>query len=210
MKTNSFRLQKIRAITFEIIRWKMLFYWERFLGLDFMQCVQPQNLGLDPKLSSPYAPTNSKFLEAVFKEFKISKEDSIIDIGCGKGSAMRSMLKYPFAKVDGLELSKDMSEIAIKNLLKLKSNRSKIFTIDATLFTELDDYNFIYFYNPFPSVVMSVVIDNLIKSIFRKKRKVFIIYNNPSCHEIIISNDVFKKINSFPEPNNNEIAIYSN
>jgi cyclopropane fatty-acyl-phospholipid synthase-like methyltransferase len=49
-------------------------------------------------------------------DLNITANDSIIDIGCGKGSAMLSMLGFPFARVDGVELSQQIGSIAIRNL----------------------------------------------------------------------------------------------
>jgi cyclopropane fatty-acyl-phospholipid synthase-like methyltransferase len=42
-------------------------------------------------------------------DLKINSNDRILDIGCAKGSAIRCMLKFPFAAVDGVEISKELS-----------------------------------------------------------------------------------------------------
>jgi len=70
--------------------------------------------------------------------------------------------------------------------------------MDASLFQDLDPYNYIYFFNPFSGADMIKVIANLIASIERKPRKVTIIYNNPTCHDEIVCTEAFRKVGEYP------------
>jgi len=127
----------------------------------------------------------------------ITPQDSIIDIGCGKGYALRTMQKFQFESVDGIELSAHIANIAIRNFKKLNSNRSKVFIGDAAQFNEYDIYNYVYFFNPFPSVVMSRVVNSLVQSVSRSERKLVIIYMNPTCNDVIVNNSVFVKTGEY-------------
>ena len=103
-----------------------------------------------------------------------------------------------------------IATIAKRNFKRLNSNRIRIFINDATSFQEYDTYNFIYFYNPFPDIVMKQVINALIQSILKSERELIIIYNNPTCHLEIVRQGIFIKIGSYPDQWGNGISIYSN
>lgn len=181
-----------------------------FLGLDFLNVVQPEEVGLDSERVYRSSPSGDKYLKKLLLDFNISSQDSIIDIGCGKGSAMRTMLKFPFKQVDGIELSKFIAEIARSNFRKLKIKKSTVFIADASLFKEYDAYNIIYFYNPFPSAVMIEVLNSIVESIKKNDRELVIIYNNPTCDEIVVKNGVFMKMGYYSNMWGNRIYIYSN
>jgi len=78
---------------------------DKFNKLDFTTVCEPEELGYNPKIVKRSAPSGDRFLVNMLSDFNITNQDSILDIGCGKGSAIRKMLQFPFAKVDGLELS---------------------------------------------------------------------------------------------------------
>lgn len=183
---------------------------ERIQGLDFMTFIEPQSVGLDPSIAFRSSPSGNKYLVNILKDLNISSEDSIIDIGCGKGSAIYKMLKFPFSRIDGIELSEQIASIAVNNFKKLRTNRVKIITCDASSFKDFDPYNIIYLYNPFPGCVMISVIDALINSICKLQREMIIIYNNPTCHDVVVNQNVFFKIATYPDQWGNGIAIYSN
>ena len=61
-------------------------------------------------------------------------------------------------------------------------------------FTDLDGYNYFYFFNPFPANIMSIVIKNITASLARKPRKATIIYFNPEFHESVVADSPFVKI----------------
>jgi SAM-dependent methyltransferase len=201
---------KLKSLTLGNLKRKSRIISDRFRGLDFLTVVQPEDVGLDSKNAYRSSPSGDKFLQNLLFDFNISSHDSIIDIGCGKGSAMRTMLKFPFAQVDGLELSEYIANIAIHNFERLKSTRSKIFIADASQFKEYDAYNIVYLYNPFPSNVMLNVIDSLIQSIKRFDRELIIIYNNATCNNVVVNSGIFAKMGVYPDTWGNLISIYSN
>lgn len=191
---------------------KYEFWREKMTGLDFLEVVEAEDLGLDPNQAVESAPSGNKYLRAVFKKLPIGPTDSILDVGSGKGSAMRVMLEFPFLRVDGVEISPRIVQIAQSNFEKLKtpSERYKIFQMDATRFNELDPYNHFYFYNPFSSEIMESVVQNIVVSIRRAPRRVLIIYNNPKYENIILSKDIFARIGSYPGEWDHRISLYTN
>jgi precorrin-6B methylase 2 len=182
---------------------------DRLRGLDFLSVVNAEEAGLDPNLSYDSCPSSSRFLKEVFSDFNFSPNSSIIDIGCGKGSAMRTMLKYPFVKVDGIEFSRHLATITIRNFKRLHASRTQVFIGDATKFDGYDAYDFVYFFNPFSAVVMAEVMESLIRSLQRSDRELIIIYLNPTCDEVIVNTQVFRKAGIYCRKGN-WLTVYSN
>lgn len=183
---------------------------EKRRGLDFVSRCQPEELGLNGDVSYCYTPSGDQYLNRVLKDFNIAENDKVIDIGCGKGSAMRKMAQFPFAKVAGIELSKELAEIAEGNFDKLGYSQCQIFNTNAALFDEFDSYNLVYFFNPFPSIVMRPVIAAIENSIKELDREVVIIYLNPMCHDDVEASGLFKKVGWYPDHWGLTFAIYSN
>lgn len=147
---------------------------------------------------------------ALLSDLCIRPEDAIIDIGCGKGSAMRTMLKFPFSRIDGVELSGRIAAIAQVNFRRVSANRVMIYIDDASQFSDYDAYNIVYLYNPFPDSIMVKVVAAFIDSVHRAERELLIIYNNPICHDLIADQGVFSVCRVHSDEWGNDIRIYSN
>jgi hypothetical protein len=199
-----------RKLTIKNIIRKSSILFDRCRGLDFLTVIQPEEVGLDSSIAARSSPSGNRYLYNLLSDIGITQNDSIIDIGCGKGSAMRTMLKFPFARVDGVEISEHIARIAERNFEKLNENRSRIFNCDASAFQYYVQYNMFYFYNPFPAEIMTKVISNIDHSITGARKAVLIIYNNPICHDLIINQGKFIKMNEYPDEWGNKIYTYSN
>ena len=210
MTFKSFLLKsnKLKLMIFQMILRKIEIYYDRFHGLDFLSVMKAKQLRLDENLVYRPSPSGDKFLYNVLKDLNIKEHDSILDIGCAKGSAIRMMNKFSFSRIDGLELSESLANIAKSNFLKLKFNKTKIYRVNATEFKLYYNYNYYYLYNPFPSSVMENVIEKINNTNAKKEIK-YIIYNNPFCNEVLLQNG-FKKIKEYPDKWGNGIYLYSN
>ncbi|HYK75712.1 MAG TPA: class I SAM-dependent methyltransferase [Daejeonella sp.] len=206
----AYKLLKLKSLTLGNLVRKRRILVDRFFGLDFLTVIHPEDVGLDSKNAFRSSPSGDGYLKNLLRDFNISSQDSIIDIGCGKGSAMRTMLEFPFKRVDGIELSDHIATIATRNFAKLNVKRCRIFVGDASQFKKFDNYNMVYFYNPFPSNVMLDVIDAIIQSIYRLDRELVIIYNNATCHDTVVGKGIFSKMGVYPDKWGNLISIYSN
>lgn len=117
------------------------------------------------------------------------------------------MSRFSFGRVDGLEISRTLAEIAQNNFSILKKANVRIFHVDARNFKSFHEYNFFYLYNPFPESVMVDVMNNLTKQLGNKEAT--LIYNNPVCHAIV-EKAGFKKYKEYPDQWGNGIFVYSN
>ncbi len=184
---------------------------ERIRGVDFTQPVSLDSLGLDAARSVKYSPSDDLHLRELLDGLTIQTTDRILDYGCGKGRALRTMREYPFASTDGVELSPALAATARRNFIRLHvpSDRVHIFVSDAAAFTALDDYTHFYFYNPFPSVVVRPVIANIYASLERRARDITVIYYNAVCLDDFVADGRFKVVREAADTEGNRSVILS-
>jgi len=180
-------------------RYRMIVVFERLRGIDFTKQLDNEQTHVS-KSDGVYFSSSAYFpeLRRVLNDLCITQEDSILDYGSGKGALLVLFRKYPFRKIAGVELSEKLQSIAQRNFRKLNINNLHLFHSDARTFTDIDQYNHFYFYNPFPWEVMEVVLQNIIASIRKAPRSVKLIYCNPSCHDQILNAGAFREIRRYP------------
>jgi hypothetical protein len=191
-----------------LLRWS-----ERLRGVDFTTKAEPDALGLDPAHARTSAPSRKKWLRKVLADLPIGPGDSIVDVGCGKGTAMRVMLEFPFAAVHGIELAGAIADTARRNFrtLKIPSERWRVFEADAASFDRLDSYRYVYLYNPFSCAVMERFMARVAASLQSSPRPLTLIYDNPICHDTIIAAGVLRKLaREYPDGWGNPIYLYAN
>jgi hypothetical protein len=199
----------------KVIR-KTLSFIRRVLGirnsreLDFQSIIYSEDVGLDPQLVYRSSPSGNSYLENLLSDLNIDKSDSIIDIGSGKGSALRVMMRFPFSKIAGIEISLHIANISKRNFKILKAKNIIIYSSDARYFKKYSEFNIFYFYNPFPAQIMKDVVVNIFNSTSHLDKEIIIIYNNPTCHSEVIAYTNFKKLSEYPDQWGNKIFIYSN
>ena len=128
-------------------------------------------------------------IKKLLKSLNISKDDRILDIGCGKGLSLYYSSKFAFKRIDGIEYSKKLAHIAERNAMILNDRRIHIYNCDARNFKHYEQYNYFFINNPFSAEIMEQVVLDIRQSYQISKRKVFVIYQFP------FSIDVFKKYN---------------
>jgi SAM-dependent methyltransferase len=200
----------IRKFTPKSMLHKYQLMKEKLQGVDFSTIVEPEAVGLDSKYVVHSSPSGNKYLIRILNDLHITNQDSILDIGCGKGSAMLAMLRFPFARVDGIELSKEIAEIAIRNFTNLKKQRWHVFNDNAITYKDYNAYSMLYMYHPFPEEIMRPVVANIHSAITGREQEMLLIYNNPVCHELIVNDGVFSKHREYPDEWGNGIFVYSN
>jgi SAM-dependent methyltransferase len=165
-------------------RYLLYFLGMTIRGID-LRGVGIDTLGLTKDRANWYSNSGGPELDRVFRSLRISTTDAALDIGCGKGGAMLTMAKYPFARIDGVEISPALVSIAQKNIGRAKIRNARVFCCDAADFKNFDEYTILYMYNPFPENVLRVVLDNISLSFVQRKRRLILIYKNPVGHGLI-------------------------
>jgi len=181
--------------------WRAINYRLQFLFRQIdLRNVYLEELNLSPKSAHYYSDSGGPTLEKLLTNLKISPQDSIIDFGCGKGGALITFANFPFAKITGIEISAKLVNIAQRNLRKLWIDNIDIICCNAKEFTALNEYNYVYFFSPFPYPVMQAVIENIKKSLSKNPRRITIIYLNPECHDAVVTDSPFVKQREFDHP----------
>jgi SAM-dependent methyltransferase len=179
------------------------------LGHIDLKLASLEEVNLSGERAHYYADSGGLELESILRAFDFTPEDEIVDFGCGKGGVLITLARYPFSKITGVEISPDLAAIARENLRKLELDRVEVRCCDAADFRDLDDYNYFYFFDPFPCAVMKEVIRNIENSINKHPRKVTLIYLNPNCHAEIEASSVLYKIREL-EHFQHDCFIYTN
>jgi SAM-dependent methyltransferase len=154
--------------------------------------------GIDVEPAWGYSDSGGPYLEPILRTLDITPADSVVDLGSGKGGALLTMVRYPFARVDGVEISPELAEISRINLARAAITKSEVYCCDAAEFPDLDSYTFIYMFNPFPPSVLERVMENLNASIVRRPRPLTVIYMNPEDHDIVMRAASWT-VHSFPD-----------
>jgi SAM-dependent methyltransferase len=163
----------------------------RWYGLD-VGYVGVTELGLTDEHSRGYEDSGP-VLDRILKMLTVSPTDKILDVGCGKGGAIVTLVRYPFSAVDGIDIAGPLIEIGRENLRRCGVKNSRLMVCDATEFEDLDRYTFLYMYNPFPREVVRRFLQNVDRSMQRNPRRVTVIYYN-SLHEDLLEEFAFHLI----------------
>lgn len=182
----------------------------RLRGLDF-GIVSVKKLGLDPDKSNYHKDGGGPLLRDLLNQLPISSSDAVVDFGAGKAGAMATLAEYPFKAVDGVEIAPELVEAARKNIAKLGLKQCTMFLQDATTFTNaLDNYTYVFMYNPFPAPVMASVLANIEESLKRNPRKLRIVYGNPLHEDVVLASGTFRKTIHYQPYPGYVTAVYEN
>jgi len=108
----------------------------------------------------------------VLNNLNINNNNSIIDIGSGKGFALTIFNLFPFKNITGIELSKKDIDICNNNLELLNIKNINVIYQDALEFEYYNNYSYLYFYNPFSYDIFEKIIQKI------DNINIKIIYNN--------------------------------
>ena len=184
---------------------------EYMADIDMVKPVPISALGI-PVVFEPtqYSVSDTDSIVKIFDNFEISENDAFIDIGCGKGAVISALSKFKFNQIDGIEYSKEVFQIAKRNIATLKIKNTTIYNQNAADFPLYKKYTHIYMYNPFGKSIMRKVIDKIEQTLMINNRSIYIIYANPVYHLEIIKHDIFQKSDACFSRLNYNIHIYKN
>lgn len=106
-----------------------------------------------------------------------------VDLGSGKGRALLLATQLPFRSIEGIELSRELHEIASVNVRTAckqnDRNRVQLHQGDAASY-EFPEYPLVvYLFNPFGPPVLSSIARKLELSFRQHPRPIFVVYMNP-------------------------------
>lgn len=165
-------------------------------GVDFGGYIpDTAELGTSSNFCNGYEPAYP--MPAVFSYLNIKPEDKLLDVGSGKGYAMYMFSSFPFSRIDGVELSEKLARISEENLRKIfpeQNGRFNVFCGNALDFEGLDEYNYIFMYNPFPREVVEQFVNKLVDSAKGRDDKLTVIYQNPQRGGLFEQSGIFETV----------------
>lgn len=168
---------------------------EKKYHLDTTEMDDLQNEKIEsPSLShaSVYQGTNYYLIEKAFEFLKTQQANQqLVDFGSGKGRIIVVAAYYGFKNITGIDFSESLCREAGKNIDKIKplfpDTNLTIICSDAANYPIENDTNVFFFFNPFDEVIMLKVVRNILSSVKKNPRKVYIVYVNPLHNEIFLS-----------------------
>ncbi|WP_294402357.1 SAM-dependent methyltransferase [uncultured Clostridium sp.] len=133
-----------------------------------------------------YEPTPYTALETLFKTFNINENDKIVDFGCGKGRVSFYANYFYKTRGTGIEMNHHYFDECIKNKESfLTANKAddediNFFNCLAQEYEIQNDDNIFYFFNPFSIQIFMNILENIIASLKKCKRKISIILYYPA------------------------------
>lgn len=164
--------------------------FERRADVRTAGIVRLRELGLEAEGREDSVPSQWLALRKLLPRNTVGPADVFVDFGSGKGRIVCQAAMYPFAKVIGVEVSEQLSQIARDNVARhrrVRAGRVEIVTADAVDWPIPDDLSVAYFYNPFVGDVFHNVVKGLIESFDRHPRQLRILYVHPHEHDYLLS-----------------------
>jgi SAM-dependent methyltransferase len=134
--------------------------------------------------ASAYFPTPSRFLKEALVGLDIRFEDfTFVDLGSGKGRVLFMASEFSFRKIIGVEISPELHALSRRNIASYKGeqrcNDIHPVCMDFTKFEFPEAPLFIFLYNPASPYLTNVVARNLMRSLNKRPREVWILYVTP-------------------------------
>jgi len=163
--------------------------FERRLGVRTAGLVPIETLLVDWDGCHDYFPTAVDELGAVLAWLEPGPDDVFLDIGAGMGRAMIIAATFPFRRIQGLEISPELCDLARANFALCASTLScedlRVLEGDAAALPIPDDVTVIYLYNPFHGDRLRRLFENIAASLRAAPRSLHVLYNNPRHFEAI-------------------------
>ena len=126
-----------------------------------------------------------------------------IDFGSGKGRVLLVAAQFPFREVIGVEFSRQLHEIALRNIARFPEDQLHCRSIrsildDAMAFVLPPSELVCYLYNSFESKVLTSVVQRLAAHAGNGYR-IIVIYVNPVHREVFDQSGAFTVIAELPE-----------
>ena len=155
------------------------------LEMELDKMLKIKTSGRDDSQSNfvnyPYEATPYSVLEVLSNSGYITKQDKLVDFGCGKGRVDFYLAYYNKATCLGVEYDPRLYNSAMENHKRaISKNRVSFININASDYIIDDDVTCCYFFNPFSIQVLKDVIKNLKKSIERNYREIKLFFYYPS------------------------------
>jgi SAM-dependent methyltransferase len=151
-----------------------------------------------------YGPSNARSVRATLEKLPIEyAQYTFVDYGSGKGRVLFVAAGFPFKEIIGIELSRELHDVAVQNIALLPPDITKCATVrsihgDAALFEPPKTDLVCYFYNPFEGPVVAAVATRLVAHHEQCGSRIIVIYVDPQHREIFEETGKFTILDETP------------
>ncbi len=169
-------------------RQRRLGEFDRRFGLETAELVSRTNLDVSEEVMdaiNPYEPSPVEGFNEIVKKLGVDfPEYTFIDLGSGKGRTLLLASEFPFRRIVGVEISRELTSVAARNVEAYRSTTQRCRDIrcvcaDAREFEFPPEPLVVYLFNPFPQEVLTAVLAALGRSIREAPRDVVVVYAHP-------------------------------
>ena len=165
--------------------------WERKLGIS----TAPAAFEKDDKNHSRYEPTGYAVLQRLAQSKWISRDDVVVDYGCGKGRVGFYLNHALGCRTIGVEYDADLCLAARENLRGYAGCRNEVEFVcaNAELWAVPPEANCFYFFNPFSVKILQGVLGRILESYYDSPRemKLFFYYMLDDTRSFMMAQDMF-------------------
>ena len=127
----------------------------------------------------PYEPTDYSVLERLAESEYITKDNIVVDYGCGKGRVDFYLSAKLGCKTIGVDFDERMIQIALENKVTFSGKVKPEFVCMAAEKYEVENADCFYFFNPFPIEVLSSVLGKIVDSYYEDPRSMTLFFYYP-------------------------------
>jgi SAM-dependent methyltransferase len=145
--------------------------------LDDLDIASPNK-----EFGNPYEAVHPDRFREIVGSLPIDYERfTFVDLGSGKGRALILAAEYPFHRVIGVEFSRELHDVAQRNLANVRSGARKCDQVES-ICTDAARFDFppeplvVYFLNPFEAPVMNKVLERISASVEAFPREVLLVF----------------------------------
>ena len=157
--------------------------FDDFLSIDTTLCIGEEQ---PTEENNIYQATYYRDLVTLFNAVSMEQEDTLVDFGCGLGRVLFYGNSRHYCRATGIEADADIYEKLLENAAGYQSrfydqeDRMNFYNIPAQEYEVADEDNYFYFFNPFSPEVFKKVIDNIIDSVRRAPRNIYLMLYYPT------------------------------
>lgn len=174
-------------------------------GTDTAGHVQLAELDIDHEHKSagmPYEPTPPGPFRRLIKLVDLPRDGVFVDVGCGKGRVLLLAAEHGFKRVVGVEFSPELCEVARSNAAIFMKRAKRVAQIevvetDAVAYEIREEEDVFFMFNTFDVEVMVKFLANLAQSLGKHPRKLWLIYHNPTCADLVEGLGIFQRVGEY-------------
>ena len=133
----------------------------------------------------PYEPTPYSVLERLAKSGYLTKDNILIDYGCGKGRASFLLSHMTHCRVIGIDYNEDLIRKAVENRISSGMSGITFLQVKAEQY-EITDADSFFFFNPFSDRVLRKVMDRILWSWYENPRKMRLFFYYPTDEDVAL------------------------